>query len=306
MYLFALPNGRWYLVYSRFHAPGAGTVYRVADNPRGPFRVSRDGSHGRLDGRRWYAAKSCPKAGDPASASRLAWLWGGDLAIPREMYADEHGHLRIEVERGLRDFLWRTSTTVCPSSAAPGLYLCSLGSTATHFPELGSVTLRRDPFIDFTVAACDAHSFAVMIQTDPSGKGHRLMFSPSGSGLFSVSLWTDFPPLDDFWADQYGLHLPRPIDGPELVRHDNVSDNVSLIEGVFLFLRGQAIEAFCGGRSLSFRLPKPSPWAEASGAEMRRFGWFVEDGMVDIVNLSVRHRVIEGSLDVQDANGDHE
>lgn len=307
--LFTLPNGRWYLVFSRFHAPNAGTVYRIADNPRGPFRVPRDGSHGRLDGRRWYAAKSCPKAGDPRKRISFGWLgdyaddenkwlWGGDLGIPREMYADNNGHLRIEADPGLRDFLWRTSKTVCQGSAAPSLYLCSLGSTATHFPELGSLALRHDLFIDFKVAACDAHSFGVMLQTDESGKGHRLQFSPSGHGLFSVALWTDFPPLDDFWADQYRLHLPRPIDGPELVRHDNVS----LVEGVFLFLRGQVIEAFCGGRSLSFRLPKP----DASGGEIRRFGWFVEDGMVDVVNISVRHRIVEGALDVEDAIGDHE
>lgn len=35
--IFSLPNGKWYLVYSRFHAPDAGTVYRIADSPRGLF-----------------------------------------------------------------------------------------------------------------------------------------------------------------------------------------------------------------------------------------------------------------------------
>ncbi|KAK7414332.1 hypothetical protein QQX98_006774 [Neonectria punicea] len=311
--LFTLPNGRWYLIYSRFHAPNAGTVYRVADNPRGPFRVPRDGSHGRLDGRRWYAAKSCPKAGDARKRicfgwlgdyadEESKWLWGGDLSIPREMYADNNGNLRIEADRGLRNFLWQTSRAVCPTNAASSLYLCSLGSTATHYPELGAVALRRDLFIDFKVAACDAHSFGVMFQTDESGKGHRLQFSPSGHGLFCVAMLTDFPPLDDFWADQYDLHLPRPIDGPELVRHDNVS----LVEGVFLFLRGQIVEAFCGGRSLSFRLPLPLVSQEAPCGEIRRFGWFVEDGMVDIVDISVRHRIKEGSYLDEDAIGDHE
>ncbi|KAH6889727.1 glycosyl hydrolase [Thelonectria olida] len=306
--LFTLPNGKWYLVYSRFHAPDAGTVYRIADHPRGPFRVPRDGSHGRLDGRRWYAAKSCPKAGDARKRIIFGWLgdyadddgkwlWGGDLGIPREMSADGNGYLRIEVDGELRDFLWRSSKPVCPSNAAPSLYLCSVGSTATHFPELGPVALCRDLFVDFRVAACDAHSFGVMFQTDASGKGHRLQFSPAGHGLFSVSLWTDFPPLDDFWADQYRLYLPRPVDGPELVRHDNVS----LVDGVFLVLRGQIVEAFCGGRSLSFRLPMPPPPSldnNVSDGEMRRIGWFVEDGIVDLVHISIRYRIKNAAFNV--------
>jgi beta-fructofuranosidase len=80
--LFSLPNGKWYLVYSRFSAPNAGTIYRVADSPRGPFRTPRDGSGGRLDGRRWYAAKSCQKANDASKRIFFGWvadqvrIWG--------------------------------------------------------------------------------------------------------------------------------------------------------------------------------------------------------------------------------------
>lgn len=72
--LFSLPNGKWYLVYSRFSAPNAGTVYRVSDSPRGPFRNPRDGSGGRLDGRRWYAAKSCQKANDASKRIFFGWI----------------------------------------------------------------------------------------------------------------------------------------------------------------------------------------------------------------------------------------
>ncbi|KAJ4219418.1 hypothetical protein NW759_007808 [Fusarium solani] len=308
--LFSLPNGKWYLVYSRFHAPNAGTVYRIADTPRGPFRVPRDGSHGRLDGRRWYAAKSCPKAGNPDKRvcfgwigdyvdDENKWLWGGDLGVTRVMWADTNACLRIDASQEFRSYIWQTSRPVSPSNAAPNLYLCSLGSTATHFPELGSAEWRRDLMVDFKVAACDAHSFGVMLQTDGSGKGHRLQFSPSGNGLFSVSLITDFPPLDDFWADQYRLHLPRPIDGPELVRHESVS----LVDGVFLFLRGQLVEAFCGGRALSFRLPIPASWTENCRKGVRRFGWFVEDGMVDIVDMCMRHSMGLKDLSVESDNG---
>jgi hypothetical protein len=65
----------------------------VGEGPRGPFRSPRDGSGGRFDGRRWYAAKSCPKAGDPSKRSAFAWvhdfnqddgkwLWGGSFTNP--------------------------------------------------------------------------------------------------------------------------------------------------------------------------------------------------------------------------------
>ncbi|CAM1502712.1 Fc.00g074880.m01.CDS01 [Cosmosporella sp. VM-42] len=291
--LFTLPNGRWYLVYSRFHAPNAGTVYRVADSPRGPFRIPRDGSHGRLDGRRWYAAKSCPKAGDPYKRVYFGWLgdyideeekwlWGGDLGVPREVSADENGCLQVDVAKEFREHASYASRPLLQSTIAPTLYLSSVGSTSTHFPVLSSMAAMQDLVVNFKVAACDAHSFGLVLQADSTDKGHRLQFTPSGNGLFSVTFITDFPPLDDFWADQYKLHLPRLVDGPELVWHEGVS----LVEGVSLFLRGQMAEVFCGGRSLSFRLPMPS--IEAVGNNVQRLGWFVDDGMVDIKDLSVR------------------
>ncbi|KAM0354287.1 hypothetical protein ACHAPU_001331 [Fusarium lateritium] len=307
--LFTLPNGKWYLVYSRFQAPNAGTVYRIADTPYGPFRVPRDGSHGRLDGRRWYAAKSCPKAGNPDmricfgwiadyAEDEKKWLWGGDLGIIRIMWADTNACLRIDASQEFRSYIWQTSRPVSPSNAAPSLYLCSLGTTATHFPELGSAEWKRHLMVDFKIAACDAHTFGVMLQTDSSGKGHRLQFTPQGNGLFSVALITDFPPLDDFWADQYRMHIPRPVDGPELVRHDNVS----LVDGVFLFLRGQLVEVFCGGRALSYRLPMPLNGTNGGRDGVRRLGWFVEDGMVDLVDINMRR-----SMSIKDgsAEADH-
>ncbi|KAF5025095.1 hypothetical protein F66182_2796 [Fusarium sp. NRRL 66182] len=308
--LFTLPNGKWYLIYSRFHAPNAGTVYRIADSPRGPFRMPRDGSHGRLDGRRWYAAKSCPKAGNPDKRlcfgwigdyadDENKWLWGGDLGITRVMWADTNACLRIDASQEFRSYIWRVSRPVSPSNAAPSLYLCSLGTTATHFPELGSAEWKQDLMVDFKVAACDAHSFGIMLQADSSGKGHRLQFHPQGNGFFSAALTTDFPPLDDFWADQYRINIPRPVDGPELVRHDNIS----LVDGVFLFLRGQLVEVFCGGRALSFRLPKPPNRVDDGRSGVRRLGWFVEDGMVDLVDMSIRYSLSIHDGSVESDNG---
>lgn len=293
--LFTLPNGKWYLVYSRFQAPDSGTVYRVADSPYGPFRVPRDGSHGRLDGRRWYAAKSCPKAGDPSRRVFFGWagdfvdeegkwLWGGDLGVPREVSADERGNLQVCVVPGVAE-LFRQTSSPLPLKAAPAeINLSSIGSTISSFPEMQE---DKDLLIHFNIAHCDAHSCGMVLQADGTEKGHRLRFSPTHNA-YSVALMTDLAPLDDFWADQYDLHLPRPVDGPELVRHENVD----LKGGVTMFIRGQVVEVFCGGRSTTYRLPLPatkgpSELAAESTGKTHRIGWFVEDGEVRLEDVSI-------------------
>lgn len=97
-------------------------------------------------------------------------------------------------------------------------------------------------------------------------------------------LGTSQIPLDDFWADQHYLPATRPIDGPELVRHDKVR-----LDGVLLvILRAQLVEVFCGGRSVSFRLPIPPQTVSAS--DVKPLGWFVEDGVVEMIDISI-HRL---------------
>lgn len=289
--MFSLPNGKWYLVYSRFHAPNAGTVYRIADSPRGPFRIPRDGSHGRLDGRRWYAAKSCPKAGDPERRVYFGWvgdyvdeegkwLWGGDLGVPREISAGEQGYLKLEVASTYLNHLRQCSQPLSPG-IGPTLDITSIGSTVNHFPKIKSQEEHLDLLVSFRLKI-DAHACGVLFQHDNTGKGYTLRFEPSTSGLFSMSLLVDFPSLDDFWADQYNIHLPRPVDGPEITRHEELD----VSDGVILLLRGQVIETFCGGRSITWRLPLPDSSNKPTG-ETRRLGWFVEDGSTSLSNLSV-------------------
>ncbi|CAI6096199.1 unnamed protein product [Clonostachys chloroleuca] len=289
--MFSLPNGKWYLVYSRFHAPNAGTVYRIADSPRGPFRIPRDGSHGRLDGRRWYAAKSCPKAGDPERRVYFGWvgdyvdeegkwLWGGDLGVPREISAGEQGYLKLEVASTYLNHLRQCSQPLSPG-IGPTLDITSIGSTVNHFPKISPQEEHLDLLVSFRLKI-DAHACGVLFQHDNTGKGYTLRFEPSTSGLFSMSLLVDFPSLDDFWADQYNIHLPRPVDGPEITRHEELD----VSDGVILLLRGQVIETFCGGRSITWRLPLPDSSNKPTG-ETRRLGWFVEDGSTSLSNLSV-------------------
>ena len=140
----------------------------------------------------------------------------------------------------------------------------------------------------FGIATHSAHSFGLILHADQEHKGHRLQFSPSSDGKYTVTLLTDFPALDDFWADQYKLYLPKAVDGPELVRHESVD----LTAGVSLLLKGQTIQVFCGGRSISFRLPLiEDSLGSTTGGQRNHpkpLGWFVEDGEAELNNIVIR------------------
>jgi beta-fructofuranosidase len=126
---------RWVLAYSRF-SDRPRTVYRFAVSPRGPWRAfNADG----LDGPNWYAAKSL----SDGSGRRLAfgwvpdrnpeptpetgeWLWGGGLAIPREIsLAGDELAVRLprEIAVGQRQprsyhALWGTGDWTEPSAGS--------------------------------------------------------------------------------------------------------------------------------------------------------------------------------------------
>ncbi|KAF2503185.1 Arabinanase/levansucrase/invertase [Lophium mytilinum] len=277
--LFTLPNGKWYLVYSRFSAPNPGTVYRIADSPRGPFRTPRDGSGGRFDARRWYAAKSCQKAGD--SSKRIffgwiadfnekdsRWLWGGSLAAPRQVSARVDGSLEISpVEEVLHNKFSLLEGNE-NNRVAEELNLRSIGQTlATYLPILQKSV--QSYVLEFSVSHHDALSFGVLLRTDDDLRGHRIRFEPAADGSYAVSLLTDLPPLDDFWADQYELYLPKNVDGPELARHSSVR----LEETIRLVVENDTMELFVGGKSISYRIPP-----RLNSSETKELGFFVEDG----------------------------
>ncbi len=88
---------KWIMAYSRF-TDRRGTVYRFADDPRGPWHAF---SHDRLDGQNWYAAKSLtddagrrvafgwiPDRNPEPTPKTGNWLWAGDLGMPREIVLD--------------------------------------------------------------------------------------------------------------------------------------------------------------------------------------------------------------------------
>ncbi|KAH3955336.1 hypothetical protein HBI81_017260 [Parastagonospora nodorum] len=302
--IFSLPNGKWYLVYSRFHAPDSGTVYRVADAPRGPFRTPRGSSGGRFDGRRWYAAKSCVKASDPNRRVYFGWVadkldgqwsWGGDMGMPREISANKDGLLIVEPSREFIDAYFRHGAV---SELPSELTLSSVGMTISRDLRLGD---RSDYLLEFGIACQDAASFGLLFRTDEDNKGLQLRFTPTQNGLLDTSLLSCPPPLDDFWADQYALHLPREVDGPELARHTSLKIEGSIVVAV----RSDVLEIFAGGKSLSYRLPC-TRYAEgshrteqvkhtANGAlrhdspRVKELGVYVDDGEVALKELSLRY-----------------
>lgn len=302
---------RWYLVYSRFAAPDAGTVYRVSETgPLGPFRVPLDGSRGRLDGRRWYAAKSCPMMGYRESkrvffgwiadfhAPDGKWLWGGDLGIPRVVsIADaETGYLRVDPAPSVLEALSRerevslewslpTRDTKARSQGHEFIQLQETGGTRTAFSSLDA----EDVLVSIEFRKFLATSFGVALQTDHQGRGYHLRFTTTNSAMdtWSAVLLEAMIPLDDFWADQYQVYVPRAVDGPEILRHDGVHLDKDGGLRVTLLLHGDLVEVFFGGRSVSYRLTDRAGRAgvvgdtEASTSPRNRLGVFVEDGSIE-------------------------
>jgi beta-fructofuranosidase len=203
-------DGRWYLVYSRF-SEEVGTVYRVADSPRGPFRMPR-GDH--LGGRRWYAAKSAPWGSGRAFFGWVhdavarpdggrRWLWGGDFALPRLVTAAPDGRL-----------LTRCALPTTGTREVAALDEQECGAVGTY----GEVTLgadlprRLEALASF--ATEDAAVVGVEVVDDTSESATRVTIDLR---RHQVTLTAEPQPLDDFWADLTGRSFQyREVDGPVL------------------------------------------------------------------------------------------
>jgi beta-fructofuranosidase len=147
-------KGRWYLVYSRF-SEDAATVYRIADDPRGPWRVP---DRETFDGRRWYAAKSMPTTGarvffgwvhDRDGATDTgAWLWGGDFTVPREVTATASGALQPRLPEHVADSFDRPlSFEVAEPPSSDREKKDGASSLATRAGSLGARSTCRPPSI---------------------------------------------------------------------------------------------------------------------------------------------------------------
>ena len=302
--LFTLAStGKWYLVYSRFSSPCAGTVYRMADSPWGPFRIPRDGSNGRLDGRRWYAAKSCSKAGDPskriyfgwiADRSKVTgkWMWGGDMSV-REVSTNHNGTLRIELVEGMFDKIFTRDSVFNQGKEC----FKSVGTMTTKFLDFKPSSKDTPYLLTIEMGTIDASSFGFLFRMDDDLKGYCMRCAETAEDKYSILLSAVPSPLDDFWAEFLKVDIPREVDGPQLVRRDNVS----LAEGpIKILVIDETIEVFAGGRALSYRLAggnsmmmKKEGDAEGTASEksksvkIHELGLFVDDGNVTFSSMTV-------------------
>ncbi|HEY0119869.1 MAG TPA: glycoside hydrolase family 32 protein [Cellulomonas sp.] len=240
-------DGRWYLVFSRF-SEDVGTVYRVADSPRGPFRTpERDA----LGGRRWYAAKSAPAPGGRlffgwvhdrvGDGSNERWLWGGDFAAPRRVEADANGSLRV-----------LPVVDAWGPSEAVGSFEGPLGAPGRTASAVVVDELPAEAVIDARVDQVEAATAGLdLVGSD--GAGLRVTFDPRARRL---CLTQEPQPLDDFWADLTGRPGDyREVDGPVLARADLPPGEAAV--SLRVLLDGELLEVYADDAvALTWRAPR--------------------------------------------------
>lgn len=243
-------GGRWYLVYSQF-SEDVGTVYRVADSPRGPFRTPRRDA---LGGRRWYAAKSAPVPGGRVffgwlhdlyeGGGNRRWLWGGDFATPRRVAPAADGDLAVEP-------VWQAWSagsdrrSIGADIGAPGVAVeTELCAAVPVTGVLEAVVETRDA----AVVGLD------LLDVDQCGL--RLSYRPAtGRAELRAHPW----PLDDFWADLTGRRPDvREVDGPVLDSAQLDPGTASL--DVRAVLDGEVLEIYLDGQvALTWRVRRGRP-----------------------------------------------
>jgi len=257
-------GGRWYLVYSRF-SEDVGTVYRVADSPRGPFRTPTDDA---LGGRRWYAAKSAPTEDGRVffgwvhdrvgEGPRQRWLWGGDFAAPRIVTAAQDGSL-----------VSRPADVYATSADPLGELDQDLGAPARRRTQVLADDLPRRVVLDLAFTLGDTAVVGLdLLDDDDRGFGVRL-----SSRTGRVELTQEPRPLDDFWADLTGrLSDYREVDGAVLdhARLSRVGPQVA----ARAVLDGELLEVYVDDAvALTWRVPRAAPLR----AEV-----FAEDGVAHV------------------------
>jgi beta-fructofuranosidase len=247
-------DGRWYLVYSRF-SERAGTIYRVAESPRGPFRVPADET---LGGRRWYAAKSAPLDARSRSAfgwvhdfttegGRPRWLWGGDFTSPRVITADADGALAVRLHPAVEAAMQASGSPVehridavgGAGSAAPGEALATAAALDCVFETEG-----------------DPARFGLALAEDEEGDGWWITFDRASA---RVRLVREPQPLDDFWADLTGRgRAYREVDGPVVA--EACFDTRLTRHRLLVLLSGEVLELYVDDRvALSHRIDRTRP-----------------------------------------------
>ncbi len=280
-------DGRWFLVYSRF-SERAGTIYRVGDSPRGPWRVP---SRESLDGRRWYAAKSLRSvSGNRAYFGWLhdrvdaddagAWLWGGDLGVPREVCADDAGELLVRLPDAVRATFdrplpWRIAGEASGKDVERlELRVGSAGGLDYRFINSGA---QQYLFACELTPSPGAAAFGLLFRVDDDLAGYALVFD-SHRGTVALERWPH--PLDSYPAYLLGRSdEQREVDGPRLVVQP-----LELREGrgirCQVIATSSTFEAFIDDTvGLSYRM---------YGQAAHELGVYVEDGELTCKEITLR------------------
>lgn len=252
-------GGRWYLVFSRF-SEDAGTVYRVADDPRGPFRIPADDE---LGGRRWYAARSAPAPGSGGAARAFfgwvhdrvgtdagpRWLWGGDVAAPRLVTADGDGALRVALAPPVAARFARTTLDATERLDAVGTAVSRL---AGGDPLPGACLIRA------TLSFAAGGAAGVLLAT---GADHAGWYVTADRRRDELTLTREPRPLDDFWADLTGRPPAyREIDGAVLARARLAAPTAAASVRLDLLLDGDVLEIYADDRvALTHRIERTGP-----------------------------------------------
>lgn len=224
---------KWYLVYSRF-SEQAGTVFRVADSPRGPFRTPL---REELGGRRWYAAKSAPFEHGRAffgwihdrvnTEAGPRWLWGGDFALNRVLRPDESGQ-------------WMGVRPVVGDPAFDQFLEVQLGAPGMFGGAVAQAEVPRNTVIKATFEAVDAAAVGIDLVTGETA--YRILVD---NRRRLVRITQEPQPLDDFWADLTGTGSSyREVDGPALACAKRSPEADSGSATVHVVLEGDLIEVF--------------------------------------------------------------
>jgi beta-fructofuranosidase len=280
----------WYLIYSRF-SERVGTVYRISESSRGPWRVPANEA---LDGRRWYASKSLSSEPNTrvffgwvhdrvGESDTGAWLWGGDFAAPREVTPDESGDLKVRLPVALCEEYSATIAWTRASKDAKD----ERSHAASNAIALSAVRKLDWRFIDVEETAylfqCrlsgygTAASFGLLFRVDDDLGGYAIEFDRN-LGTVALVHWPQ--PLDTFWAALVGRSDEvREVDGPRLVerRFDLASQQPIECK---LLVSGSILELFINDTiALSYRVYSRAP---------HELGLFVEDGSLTADQISLK------------------
>lgn len=246
-------DGHWVLGYSRF-TDRRGTVYRVAADPNGPWRTF--GAE-QPDAANWYAAKGLSDAEgrrfafgwvpdhDPGPANPAnPWLWGGDLALPRELHVTAEGRIRMTLPGEIRDRLG-SPTPLDASSLGDGWSRHGAGfRVETPGAPATAVFETAEPSEQYAVRAVfddldDIYQVGVIVHTNAMiDRGVGVFYYPRIRSVRAVDMTAPPGKVTAEYETMFGQYAP-------VAEHDLAERPDGPVEFTVV-VRGDVVEAFVG------------------------------------------------------------